>query len=122
MTDASLAVLFLGLITACFVTLAITALCVARDVPRTLRHVNEVLPHADQALNEASHALHQARQLFAKANRASRDVETVVRETCDTALEALSRIARWRERAEGFLKEHFGNGSGADPRRHHGRR
>lgn len=122
MSESSLAVILLGVITAGFIALVIIVQSTARDLRRTLRRVNEMLPQAGRTLHEARGAFHQARQLIARTNHAAKDVEAVVRETCDTMLDALNRIALWRERAQGFLKEHFGNGAGADPRRHHGRR
>lgn len=115
-------IMLLGIITCCLVTLAITAVVSAREFRETLRGINALLPRAGQTLDEAHRSFQQVRQLLTKANRVTQATETVVHETCDAVAGTLSRFKSWKERAQAFLKEHVGNGAGADPRRHHGRR
>ena len=115
-------IMLLGLISLCLVTLVITALLSAHEFRETLRGVNALLPRAGRTLDEAQRSFQQVRQLLTRANRATQDVETVVHETCDAVSGTLNRLKFWKNRAQDALKEHVGNGAGADPRRHHGRR
>lgn len=122
MPEPALVIVLLAVAVACLVAVVTTALLTARDFRRTLHRINGMLPEADRALREARRSLEGARQLLARADTASRRVEGVVHDACDAVSGTLSQVTLWRKRASRFLKEHVGNGAGADPRRHHRRR
>lgn len=119
MSDSVPLLLCLIVISACAVTMTVTMVWTTRDVRRTLRRVNTVLPSADRALREVHRALDHVRRMLMRADQASRRVESVVQQACDTAQDAVQRFSALKEQARHSLGKWLGNEAGADPRRHH---
>ena len=106
MSETSIFLTMLGVITVCCLAVTVTLARTAWDVRGTLR--------------EARRSLRDARRLIVRADRVSRDVERLAHRACEIAASALERMARWPGRARGlFSGEHVGNGAGVEPRRHH---
>ncbi|MBI3321856.1 MAG: hypothetical protein HYZ91_06280 [Candidatus Omnitrophica bacterium] len=121
MSDSSLAIILLGVLTGCLVAITFTIWLTARELRQTLRHVNRVFPQADRALREARRSLHGVHEILTRANRSAHDVERVIRRACETVSGVLERVAAFPHRAQEFLSGQFGNGAGAEPRQHHRR-
>lgn len=109
----------LVVISGCAVAMTVTMVWTTRDIRRTLRRVNTVLPSADRALREVHRALDHVRRMLMRADQASRRVETIVQQACDTAEDTVQRFSALKDRAEHSLGKWLGNGTGAEPRRHH---
>lgn len=109
MTDASLMVLLLGVISVCLMVMTVTLVVTARDVRRTLRRMHVTLTEAHQVL--------------ARTRRITRHVDAVVQKGCAVALQVLDPVLALKDRAQAFLEAHVGNhaGNGArsEPRRRH---
>ena len=119
MPEPSLMVFLLSLITACLLTMTVTMLVTARDARRTLRRIDAVVPAVDRTLQEVRRAVQHVQQLLTRADGATRHVETVVRRACEAADEVVERFRTFNRGTEKLLGKWFGNGAGADPRRHH---
>ena len=118
MSETSLIVVLLGLITICMVALTTVLSMTARDVRRTLRRINAMLPRCDEAIRDFHHAMGQAHQVLRQATQITKYVEAVVSKTCTAALEVIEPVLTWKGRAEAFFIERFGNGARSGPRRH----
>ena len=119
MPEASLTVVFLGMSSLCLVATTLTIMVTARDVRQTLRRANAMLPDAQQTLSEARHSLQTLHRIFKGATQAAEHVEVVVHQACESASDTLDRLAVLKGRVGGFWTEQFGNGTRAEPRRHH---
>ena len=112
----------LGLATACLFVMTLTILVMAAELRRTLRRLNAMLPDAAQALHDARRIFRQGRRLLARADVAAGHVQNVIHQACDAATDALGAIGRVKARTQRFWAKRFGNGAGAEPRRHDRRR
>ena len=121
MPESTSAIILLCLVSLCLLAMTVTMVVTAREFRETLRRLNAILPGADDAVQEARQSLREMHQLLARVNTASRKVEAVVHDACEAVSGTIGQVARWRRTARTFLKEHLGNGAGADPRRHHRR-
>ena len=122
MTETPLWLLLLGIATACLLVLTLTAIVTAAEVRRTLRRLNAMLPETAQAVHDVHRFFRQGRRLLARVDAASGYVEAVVRQACDAATDALGAFGRLKTRTQALWTKRFGNGTGAEPRRHHRRR
>ena len=118
MSETSLIVVLLGLISICMVVLTAVLSMTARDMRRTLRRVNTMLPRCDEAIRDLHHAMGQVHQVLKQATQITRHVETVVSKACTAALDVIDPVLTWKGRAETFFAERFGNGARSGPRRH----
>ena len=118
MSETSLVVVLLGLISACMVAITTVFTITARDVRRTLRRVNMMLPRCDEAIRDFHHAMGQAHQVLRQATQITRHVDAVVSKVCTAALDVIEPVLHWKGRAHAFFAERFGNGARAGPRRH----
>ena len=107
------------IVIACVLAMTITIVLTAREFRRTLRRVNAILPGADRAIRETHQSLEQVRRLLTKTNHASAHIEAVIHQACDAASDTLRRFMRVKEQAQALWSARFGNGAGAEPRRHH---
>ena len=105
--------------TACLVLLTFTVLVTAGELRRTLRRLNAMLPETAQAVHDARRMFRQGRRLLARADAAAGRVEAVLQQACDAATDVLGAIGRFKTRTQTLWTKRFGNGAGADPRRHH---
>ena len=105
MPEASLRLLFLGIITACFFVMTLTIVVTAGELRR--------------ALQDARRMFRQGRRLLARAGIASGHVEAVIHQACEAATGALDAIGHFRTRAQALWTKQVGNGAGAEPRQHH---
>ena len=105
MPETSLGLLFLGIATACLVIMTLTILVTAGELRRTLQ--------------DARRMFRIGRRLLARADVASGRVEAVLHQACDAATDVLVAIGRVKARAQTLWTKRFGNGAGAEPRRHH---
>ena len=114
MSNPSLLVLFLGLMSLCAFVVATVLVVTARDVRRTLRRIQTILP-------DCQGAVHEAHQLLKRANQASRHVESVVQAVSDTTTQAMEQFALLRKKAKHLfgLTHHNGNGARGGPRHQH---
>ena len=122
MLETPLWLLFLGIATACLLVLTLTVLVTAGELRRTLQRLNVMLPETAQAVHDARRLLRQGRHLLARADAVSGYVEAVIRQACDAATDALGAVGRFKARTQALWTKRFGNGAGAEPRRHHRRR
>ncbi len=120
-TPLTFILLCLGLVSLCMVAMTVTLMLTAHDIRRTMRRLHAMAPAADQALREAQRVLTHARRLLARAGGATRHVESVVQQACETATETLERFNVLKLNTARFLGKWVGNGTGAEPRRHHRR-
>ena len=119
MPDAPLWFPLLGIVTACLVILTLTVLVTAGELRRTLRRLNLMLPETAQAVHDARRMFRQGRRLLARADAAAGRVEAIIHQACDAATDMLGAIGRFKTRTQTLWTKRFGNGAGADPRRHH---
>ena len=119
MPETPLGLLFLGILTACLLVITLTIFVTAGELRRTLRRLNVMLPDAARAMHDARRMLRRGRRLLARADAASGYVEAVIRQACDAATDVLNAIGRFKTRTEMLWTKRFGNGAGAEPRRHH---
>ena len=103
MTESTLAMVFLGIISLCVVILTAVALRTARDVRHTLHELH-------QTLGELRHVL-------ARANRMTRSIEEVVQQAYRITRDVMEPVVWLTERAHAFFSERFGNGARSEPRR-----
>ena len=116
MSNTSLVLICLGVISTCLVTLTAVLSLTARDLRRTLHRINAILPDASRTFHETARAVTQVRQLLTRANVAVRGVEAVVHRACDAASETLEQVALAGQRARLAFTKWVGNGAGAEPR------
>ena len=105
MSDAPFLWLCLGIATVCLVTITLTMLVLAGELRQTLQ--------------DGRRTFRQGRRLLARANAATGRVEAVIHQACDAAADALGAIGRLKTRTRMLWMKRFGNGAGAEPRRHH---
>ena len=106
MSEMTLVILFLAVLSVCAITLTFTMLMTTAELRRALRQMN--------------HSLGQLQRLLGRAGRTAERVDSVVQQACKAASGALERFARVKEHVEEFFHGHGGNGAGAGPRRRHG--
>ena len=108
MTDLSFIMLLLGFMILCLMVMTVTLVMTARDVRRTLQRANETLT--------------DIRQVLARTQRITRQVDAVVQKGCAVALQVIDPVLALTERAQTFLEARFGSGVGtgarSGPRRH----
>ncbi len=119
--DSFLVVLLLGLNSLCAIVMTTFLWSTTQDLRRTLKRINTVLPHGNQVFLEARRTLGEARQLLARTNKATHQVEEVIHRTRDAVLEIFDQWAAFRGRAQAFLAERFGNGARSGSRRQYRR-
>ena len=112
----------LSLATACLFIMTLAILMIAGDLRLALRRLNAMLPEAAQAVHDARRVFRLGRRLLARADVAAGHVQGVIHQACDAATDALGAIGRVQTRTQMFWAKRFGNGAGAEPRRHHRRR
>ena len=120
MPEASL--WLLGLATACLFIMTLTILVLSAELRLALRRFNAILPEAAQAVHDARRIFRQGRRLLLRADVAAGHLQGVIHQACDAATDALGALGRVKERTQMFWTKRFGNGAGAEPRRHHRRR
>lgn len=101
--------LLLGTLSACVLALTIAIWCAVRDLRRMVQRVDAVLPDCAQAVEEGRGALTEARELLARANTATRQVETVIRRTTDAAAGFIGGL---RHRGNGKRTQRMGGRHG----------
>jgi len=94
----------LSVIGACLIATTVATLSAMREFRLTLR--------------DARRSLHELRDLAGRWSALTRRIEAVVGSACDAASATLEGLARWKGRAERLFTSRFGNGAGAEPRRH----
>jgi len=97
MTESLLLLAALSVIGACLLATTLATLSTMRECRATLR---------------------ETRELVARWNAVTRRVEAVVGSACEAASATLEGLSRWKGRAERLFTSRFGNGAGAEPRRH----
>lgn len=119
MSEASLALIFLAAMSLSLLVTTVAVLILARDVRVMLRALRSALPEAKQAIREARQSLRHVRRMLTAADRATERVEAVIHTACGVASDSLDRLTRAQHTVESFWMKRFGNGAGAEPRRHH---
>ena len=119
MSDSSLAVTFLGVISGCLLIIAVTLVVMAVALCWSLAQLHARLQEADDALRHAQVSLQQADQFFTRVNRVSRHAETAFEQFWAAAWEAWTHLGSWGQRIKTFWGGHVGNGARAESRRHH---
>ena len=114
-------VILLGVMSVGVLVMTVTVLLAARDLRRTVRQASRMLPDCDKAVQEARRTLMSIRQLLARADHATRQVEGVIHKACDTASEVIGRVVFLKDKAEDFLAGRFGNGARSGPRQRYRR-
>ena len=109
----------LSLATACLFIMTLAILMIAGELRLTLRRLNAMLPEAAQAVHDARRMFRQGRRLLTRADAATGHVEAVIHQACDATTDVLGAIGRFQARAGTLWAKRFGNGAGAEPRRHH---
>jgi len=109
-------VILLGVMSVGVLVMTVTVWLAARDLRRTVRQASRMLPDCDKAVQEARRTLMSIRQLLARTDHATRQVEGVIRKACDTASEVIGRVVFLKDKAEDFLAGRFGNGARSGPR------
>jgi len=120
LSDTTLVVLLLFVLSGCAIILTAVACLTARDIRRTLGRVNELLPTCDQVLRDLHHTAGQAHRVLVRSHRIVHSIEDVVRVTTHAALGVIEPILSWKTRMESLFSGHDGNGQRArsEPRRH----
>ena len=124
MTDISLALGLLVVLSVCAVTMTVTVVWAVVDLRRTLRQVNIMLPNADRTLRETARGLAHLRRVLARTDHLSKQVESVAVQACDAMADAIRRFSALKAQAQESLGKWLGtNGHGtvAEPRSHHRR-
>ena len=106
MSDMTLVIVFLGILSVCAIVLTVTMLLTTAELRCTLRQMRR--------------SLGQLQRLLTRAGRTATRVDAVVHQACEAASGVLERFARLKERVTEVFHGHAGNGSGAGPRRRHG--
>ena len=119
MTEHMLVVLVLGVASGSFLMMALVVMSAARELRRTLQRIQAMLPSCECAVQEARGTLTEARQLLARANEATRHVESVIHKTCDAAAGIVDQVVHWRDVAHTWWGARFGNGTKARSHRAH---
>ena len=119
MTDHMLLVFVLGVTGIGLLAMALVIVRTARELRRTLRRIQMMLPSCECAIQEARGTLTEARQLLARANEATRHVESVIHKTCDAAAGIVDQVVHWRDVAHTWWGARFGNGTKARSHREH---
>ena len=109
----------LGIVTACLIAMTLAILVIAGELRRTLRRLNVMLPETARAVHDARRMFRQGRRLLARADVAAGRVEAILHQACDAATDVLGAIGRFKTRTQTLWTKRFGNGAGAEPRRHH---
>ena len=120
MTDSSLLLCLLGLISGCLLVLTLVSLHLATTLSRTLHYLNRLLPDANETVRDVGRVARRAEGVVTRLESATHALEGVVRRGCGMATEALDGMASLTQRARKALSERFGmeNGSREEPRRH----
>ena len=105
MSETALALLLLGVISACAVVCTIVLFLTARDLRRTLHRTHTLLSLAEGIVRDARRVVHV--------------VEGTVQDACDVAEHFIEPLRHWQQRAQRFFLRSHHNGAGAGPRRHH---
>lgn len=121
MSESSLAVSFLGVISGCLLVMAVTMVLMAVAFCRALRKLEAKLHDADDALRHARSSLRHVDRFFSRADRVSRHAETALDQVWATALEAWAHLGRLGEHVKALWGHHVGNGARAESRPHHRR-
>ena len=119
MSNASLILLLLGLMSLCALIVTTVLALTAHEVRRILRRVQTILPDCAGAVHEAHRAFGEAHQLLKRTNSATRRVETVLHTASETATQAMEQFALLRKKAQAFFGHHNGNGARGGPRHQH---
>ena len=114
---SNLIVLFLGLISLCFVTLTFLFIITTKQVRKTLIKIQQLLPACEETVAQAQRTFAEAQQLLHRTNRATHHVEELVERTQQGASVIVDNLLLMKDRAQAFLKERFGNGVRHRPRR-----
>jgi hypothetical protein len=89
-------VLLLSVVTVCLLLMTIEMLRTAREMRHTFKTLNGIMAH-----------VHGATQA----------VDTVVRQGCGLAVEAMTHVERWPYQLGNLLTRRWGHGVGVEPRR-----
>ena len=116
MSEPSLALLLLGVMAFCAVVATAVLVAAVSDLRQVLRKINGMLPRADEALEEGRRTAREVRHLLSRANRISRDVETVAHSVCEGALAALEHMSHLKQRAQRLFTGPWHNGARGGPR------
>ncbi len=119
MSETSLAVFFLGLISFCALAVTILLFLTLRDLRGMIRQASTLLLGCKDAVQEARHTIQIVRQMLARTDQATHQVEAVVRKTCRVASDIVDQVALFKGRAQTFLASRFGNGARSVSRRHY---
>ena len=117
MGEPALLTLLIGLITISVLTMAVTLIVMARQLCTTLQRMQELLPGCQAAVQETRETLGEARDILARTNSATRQVETAIHKTWNAASGLIEHVQEWKEQAQALWGGHHGNGNGKS--RHH---
>ena len=117
MSNASLVVLLLGVITCCLGVMAVAILSTARAFRRTMDRVNAMLPAVERTVQATHDSMQRLQELLGRTNHATRHMEGVVHRVCVAAAETLDQWSGLKSRTRNMLMGWFGNGARAEPRR-----
>ena len=130
MSESSIMIVLLSIISCCVVVLTVVACRTAQELRNTLKRVNRAVPHWDQAIQEARGAMKQTHELLARTKAAAQHVETMLAAVAQLITETIGPILLLNTNLKSVLGKHIvgdgakGNGHRAKSgsRRHSRRR
>lgn len=117
MSDQTLIVMLLAVMTTGVLAMALAVVRAAEEVRRAARQLSAVLPKCDRAAGEITRTFEAVGRFAERANHAADRIEEAVQGVSGAAVQMIDALLAVRARVTSWLMQRHGNGVGAEPHR-----